>query len=175
MSEIQEPHWRDLPDGDEPDGDEPEAGDPVSDPDAALEAFWQEARTRARFDWLGAYGGPTVLGSLRPPAWSFGETSEEADAFVADLLAESQIATAGALSDYEAEDAPQPEVGGVSIVVDGAGFPRALVATSQVSVVPLAELEDEDVAVPVEGEDLTPATQFVLERLTVLYPTKRHR
>lgn len=189
MSEIQEPHWRDLPPSDLPPSDPPASGlpeglpegngsdpaGPTGDADAALEAFWQEARTRARFDWIGAYAGPTVLGSLRPPAWSFGATPEEADTFVADVLAESEVSTAGALSDYEAEGVLQPEVGGVSIVLDGAGFPRALVATAAVSVLPLSELEEEDVAVPVEGDDLTPDTPFVVERLTLLYPTKRHR
>ena len=175
MTEMQEPHWRDLPESDIPAGDGADPGEPATETDGALEAFWQEARTRARFDWIGAYAGPTVLGSLRPPAWSFGATPEEADAFVADVLAESEVSTAGALSDYEAEGVPQPEVGGVSIVLDGAGFPRALVATAAVSVVPRSELEDEEVAVPLEGDDLAPDTPFVLERLTLLYPTKRHR
>lgn len=197
MSEIREPHWRDLPDASEDsetfegsespesraasrvaavsDASGTEASEPDTAEDVELEAFWQQARTRARFDWIGAYGGSTVLGSLRPPAWSFGGTPEEADSFVAEVLRESAVATAGALSDYEAEGVPQPEVGAVSIVLDGSGSPCALVATSEVSVMPLAELEHEDVAVPVEGGDLTPETQFVVERLTLLYPTKRHR
>lgn len=180
MSEIREPHWRDLPEVAEPDEGQVEAegsstSERVGDEDTGLEAFWLEARTRARFDWIGAYGGPTVLGSLRPPAWSFGGSSEEADAFVAEMLAESAVATAGALSDYEAEGVPQPQVGAVSIVLDGAGIPRALVATSDVNVLPLEELAETDVAVPVEGDDLTPQTLFVVERFTLLYPTKRHR
>ena len=149
--------------------------DEVDEHEALLEAFWQNARTRARFDWLGAYGGLTVLGALRPPAWAFGSTPEDADAFVEEVLSRTTVATAEPLNDYESGAGPQPEVGAVAILLDGSGRPRALVATSDVSVVTLGELQHEGLAVPVQSEGLDPRTQFVLERLTLLYPTKRHR
>ncbi|MBC7310454.1 MAG: hypothetical protein GXY39_05555 [Actinomycetales bacterium] len=149
--------------------------DEVDEHEALLEAFWQNARMRARFDWLGAYGGLTVLGALRPPAWAFGSTPEDADAFVEEVLSRATVATAEPLSDYETAAGPQPEVGAVAILLDGSGSPRALVATSDVSVVTLGELPHEELAVPVQSEGLDPRTQFVLERLTLLYPTKRHR
>ena len=63
----------------------------ANDLEADIAAFWSEARTRARFDWIGAYGGPTILGSLRPPAWSFGATPEEADAVLTRVLDEKEI------------------------------------------------------------------------------------
>lgn len=132
-----------------------ETAAPAAGPeDRELDAFWTEARTRARFDWIGAYGGPTVLGSLRPPAWSFGSSPQEADEFLARLLdSGAPVSTTSARGDYDAEDVPLPERGAVSIVLDGTGHPCALVATSAVTV-------DEDT---------------VTEELTLLYPTKRHR
>ena len=154
MSENTEPHWRNLDDVDA------EELPPVPDPreggheDEALEAFWNEASVRARFDSIGPYGGPTVLGSLRPPAWAYGATPGQADDFVADLLDDGTETTASApLAAYEAEGVSLPEVGAVSIVLDGSDRPRVLVATT---------------AVTVDGPN-------VVEHLTVLYPTKKHR
>lgn len=154
MTENTEPHWRNL---DAVDAEEARAV--VNDPqdgtgDEALDAFWNEASVRARFDSIGPYGGPTVLGSLRPPAWSYGSTPGQADAFVADLLdLGTETTTSAPLASYEAEGVSLPEVGAVSIVLDGANRPRVLVATSAV----------------------TDDGQTVTEHLTVLYPTKRHR
>lgn len=154
MSENSEPHWRDLDDVDAEERGpvaDPRAG---ADPEAELEAFWAEASSRARFDSIGAWGGSTVLSSLRPPAWSYGESPEEADTFVTDLLDLTTETTASApRSQYETQGVALPEVGAVSIVLDGAGHPRALVATA---------------AVTENGPD-------VVEHLTLLYPTKRHR
>lgn len=129
----------------------PGTDDPL---EAELEAFWVEASTRARFDSIGSYGGSTVLGSLRPPAWAAGGSPSEADAFVAQVLDESSVTTtATPVADYEAQGAPVPEVGAVSIVLDGSRRPRALIATS---------------AVTEDGANL-------VEHFTLLYPTKRHR
>jgi uncharacterized protein YhfF len=170
-------------------------GESVSDDE--LEAFWAEARTRARLDSIGVYGGVTVLASLRPPAWAFGATPEHADELLALVLAGDKTATAGALWDYEAEGEPLPEVGGLSIVLDGAGHPRALIVTTEVRVVPFGEVEAEHAAA--EGEDdrtldswrrvhedffttyaahdrgFSPHMPVVLERFRLLYPTDRHR
>src|SRR5690554_2623332 len=75
-----EPHWRDgMVETEAAEGEvRAESG-----PDERLEAFWAEASTRARLDFIGAYAGPTVLGSLRPPAWAFGATPEQADELLA--------------------------------------------------------------------------------------------
>ena len=164
--------------------------------DDELEAFWAEARTRARLDSIGVYGGSTVLGSLRPPAWAFGATPEQADELLELVLTGDKTATAGALWDYEAEGEPLPQVGGLSIVLDGAGHPRALIATTEVSVVPFDEVDADHAAA--EGEDDRTLESWrrihehfftlhaehdrgfqrdmpvVLERFRLLYPTRRH-
>jgi uncharacterized protein YhfF len=165
--------------------------------DDELQAFWAEARTRARLDSIGVYGGSTVLASLRPPAWAFGATPEQADELLALVLAGDKTATAGALWDYEAEGEPVPAVGGLSIVLDGGGHPRALIVTTDVSVVPFDEVDGDHAAA--EGEDDRTLDSWrriheqfftrypahdrgfqrdmpvVLERFRLLYPTRRHR
>lgn len=170
-------------------------GETVSDDE--LEAFWAEARTRARLDSIGVYGGSTVLGSLRPPAWAFGATPEQADELVELVLAGDKTATAGALWDYEAGGESLPQVGGLSIVLDGGGHPRALIATTDVSVVAFDEVDADHAAA--EGEEdrtleswrrihehsfthyaehdrgFSRDMPVVLERFRLLYPTRRHR
>lgn len=134
--------------------DDPGVSSGTPDDDAQLAAFWEQARTKARLDWLGAYGGPTVLGSLRPPAWSFGASTQEADEFVAKVLDDTSDAEEWTdLEEYESTGTPLPERGAVSIVLDGAGVPRALVLTV----------------------DVLPARGLVREQFRLLYPTSRHR
>ncbi|HHU10293.1 MAG TPA: ASCH domain-containing protein [Intrasporangiaceae bacterium] len=165
--------------------------------EADLDAFWAEASTRARLDFIGTYGGPTVLGSLRPPAWAFGATAEQADELLALVLAGRKTATAGALWDYEAEGEPVPQEGALSIVLDGAGHPRALIVTTDVDVVPFAQVGAEHAAAEGEGDGsldhwrrvhedfftehathdrgFSPDMPVVLERFKLVYPTRRHR
>ena len=157
MSESTEPHWRDLADVDADESQQPvpdpHGSGPGDGPDeAALEAFWNEASVRARFDSIGRTA-VRLYQPLRLPAGPMADTGP-ADAFVADLLDLSTETTAAApKSDYEAEGVTVPEVGAVSIVLDGANQPRVLVATT---------------AVTDDGTN-------IVEHLRVLYPTKHHR
>src|SRR5690606_36737524 len=147
--------------------------------------------------FIGAYAGPTVLGSLRPPAWAFGATPEQADELLALVLEGRKTATAGALWDYEAEGEALPESGGLSIVLDGDGHPRALIVTTGVVVVPFDQVDADHAAAEGEGDgsldywrrvhqefftehaahdrEFTPDMPVVLERFTLIYPTRRHR
>ena len=161
-----------------------------------IEAFWQRAQQHADLAQVSSYTGVNPLAVLRPPAWGFGATPEQADELVALVLAGEKTATAGALWDYEAEGEPLPQVGGLSIVLDGAGHPRALIATTEVSVVPFDEVDADHAAA--EGEDDRSLDSWrrihehfftlhaehdrgfqrdmpvVLERFRLLYPTRRH-
>ncbi|MFJ4045924.1 ASCH domain-containing protein [Microbacterium sp. NPDC089987] len=93
--------------------------------DAALEQFWSECRAVV-----------PGLPEAAPEAWAFGATAEHADGLLALMLAGTKTATASSLWDYEHTGEPLPEVGWLSIVLDGGGAPRALIETTAVEVVP---------------------------------------
>ncbi|SDD11481.1 ASCH domain-containing protein [Auraticoccus monumenti] len=167
---------------------------PVADPEE-IRTFWAVARSRARLNPLPAYFGPTPLEAVVPPAWSFGATSDQADALLALVLAGTKTATAGAAWDYEAEDVPLPLAGTLAIVLDGAAHPRALVETTDVRVVPFDQVDPEHALLEGEGDGSlerwreehrrfftahsTSGRQFaldmpvVLERFRLVHPVRR--
>ena len=108
---------------------------------SAVEAFWDLARFHANLNSAPTYFGPTTLEVVPPPAWAFGDSAEEADELLQLVLDGTKTATASALWDYEAEGEALPEVGSLSILLDGRGHPRALINTTDVEVVPFDEVE----------------------------------
>jgi uncharacterized protein YhfF len=96
-----------------------------------LRVFWDLARYHARLNAAPTYFGPTTLESVPPPAWAFGDSAEESDAFVAQVLADELGSTTAPTGDYAGE---VPELGVLSILCDGAGTPRALVEVTEVAV-----------------------------------------
>jgi uncharacterized protein YhfF len=151
--------------------------------------FWELARFHAKLNAMPGYFGPTTLEVVQPPAWAFGGTPEQADALLALVLAGTKTATAGALTDYESEDEPLPEVGSLSILLDGAGQPHALIAITAVEVVPFDEVTPEHALLEGEGDlsldhwraaheafftefatgGFSPDMSVVLERFAVVY------
>jgi uncharacterized protein YhfF len=117
-----------------------------------VETFWQLARFHAKLNSAPSYFGPTTLEVVPPPAWSFGSTPEQADELLTLVLRGTKTATAGALWDFEAEDEPLPEVGTLSILLDGAGHPHALIEATDVRVVPFDEVDDEHARLEGEGD-----------------------
>lgn len=152
-----------------------------------LDDFWNLAREHARLVGVPGYFGQTPLGALPPPAWAFGDTPEMADRLLDLVLDGTKTATASLASDYEAEGEPLPEPGTLGILTDGEGVPRALIATTEVRVVPFAEVDDEHARLEGEGDgslaswrsdharffgiaaDAAPGPDVVLERFAVLY------
>ena len=96
-----------------------------------LRVFWDLARFHAKLNAAPTYFGPTTLESVPPPAWAYGDSATESDAFVAQVLADGHGATTAASADYAGE---LPETGVLSILCDGAGRPRALVEVTDVDV-----------------------------------------
>ena len=96
-----------------------------------LRVFWDLARFHAKLNAAPTYFGPTTLESVPPPAWAYGDSPEESDAFVARALADERGETSAPAADYADE---LPEVGVLSILCDGSGVPRALVEVSDVAV-----------------------------------------
>ena len=157
-----------------------------------VEAFWREAARHARFDGMPGYFGSTPLASVPPPAWAFGGTPEQADALLDLVLSGAKTATSTALWEFEVEQEPLPEPGTLSIVLDGAGHPRALLATTGVDVVPFERVDAEHARLEGEGDrslahwrevherffrthrshdrEFAPDMPVVLERFAVLYP-----
>ncbi|RPF26839.1 ASCH domain-containing protein [Georgenia muralis] len=160
--------------------------------DEAIELFWAEARKVVGLTRLDVIVGTSDTASLTPPAWSFGETAEQADELVALVLAGRRTATSSALWEWEAEDEDLPRPGDLAIVCDGAGLPRALVRTDAVEVVPFDAVDAEHaraegepsldswrreyrdhLAAAVAPRQLAPDVPLVLERFTVLHPRPR--
>lgn len=169
----------------------------VPDPhEADLDAFWVDARIHAKLNQLAAYMGPTSLDMLRPPASYFGGAAEVADELAELIVAGTKTATSGALWDYEASDEALPEVGGLEIVLDGSGRPRALITFTEVRIAPFAEVDAEFAAAEGEGDrslghwqrvhedffttyaehdrGFEASMPLVLQRFRVLYAVERH-
>jgi uncharacterized protein YhfF len=159
---------------------------------SAIEAFWELARFHARLNSAPTYFGPTTLEVVPPPAWAFGDSTVEADELLRLVLDGTKTATASALWDYEAEGEALPEVGSLSILLDGRGHPRALITTTDVEVVPFDEVDDEHAHLEGEGDrtldhwraaherffrrtssrGFEPDMPVVLERFQVVYQTE---
>lgn len=144
---------------------EAEAIEPDED---AIAAFWVDAKRHARLASLPGYFGPSALESVMPPAWWFGGTPAEADALLDLVLTGAKTATCTPYADYEAAGEPLPEPGTMSILLGGSGRPRALLVTTGVRVVPLAEVDTADVDLEAAGE-LPVDVPVVVESFEVLF------
>ena len=117
-----------------------------------VEAFWNLARFHAKLNAAPTYFGPTTLEVVPPPAWSFGASAEHADELLRLVLDGTKTATASALWDYEADGEALPETGSLSIILDGVGHPHALIETTDVTVTPFDEVDDEHAWLEGEGD-----------------------
>ena len=135
--------------------------------DSALDTFWRVAVFHSRLNGGPSYFRPAQLEVVRPPAWSYGETPEEADAFLASIRSGATTATAMPLAELEQVGEPVPQPGELGIVLDGRGDPQALVSVSEVLLVPYAEVDPGFTLV--EGEGLVADTPMVVQRLKVLH------
>lgn len=96
-----------------------------------LRVFWELARFHAKLNAAPTYFGPTTLESVPPPAWAYGDSPAESDAFVTRVLADQRGSTTAPAGDYAGE---LPQTGVLSILCDGSGVPRALVEVTDVAV-----------------------------------------
>lgn len=158
--------------------------------DDELDGFWALAREHADLAGVPVYTGVNPVRTLRPPAWAFGATSAEADELLALVLDGSKTATASSFKDYATQDEDPPAPGTLSIVLDGAGHPRALVVTTDVRTVPFNQVDAEHARDEGEGDrslehwratherffaehadgGFRPDMPVLLERFQLLYP-----
>lgn len=137
------------------------------DIDRYVEAFWRQAVFKAHINHMPTYFGPTPLESVRPPAWSWGETAAEADAFVEAVVSGRTTALAVPEKEYAGSEEPWPEVGEMGIVLDGAETPRALIVVTDVALLPLADVDP--AATLVNGGGLPAESPIVVQQIRVLY------
>ncbi|SDD61818.1 Uncharacterized protein YhfF [Sanguibacter gelidistatuariae] len=161
--------------------------------DDEISSFWEVARVHAGLGKIAVVGGLTVSAGIPPVAWAFGDNQVIADELLALVLAGTKTGTSSALSDFDAEDSPQPVVGELSIILDGRGHPAALIRTTEVEVVAFEDVDAGFAAA--EGEDdrsleswraehttyflrtlgvdaLPEDFQLVTERFELLYPAR---
>lgn len=109
--------------------------------ESVLSEFWRHVRSH-----IG--GLPATL----PAAWAFGATPEHADELLDLVLDGTKTATASSLWDYEATSDPIPEAGELSIILDSAGTPRAVIRTVGVSIVPFDRVGADHARAEGEGD-----------------------
>lgn len=161
--------------------------------DDEIATFWEVARGHAGLGKIAVVGGLTVAAGIPPVAWAFGDNPVLADELLALVLAGRKTGTSSALADFDAEDTPVPVAGELSIILDGAGHPAALIRTTEVQIVAFGDVDADFAAAEGEddrsleswraehtkyflrtlGLDALPADfQIVTERFELLYPTR---
>ena len=161
--------------------------------DTRISDFWDAARGHLGWGRLDAVLGTSDDDVVAPPVWSFGDDARLADELLELVLSGRKTGTSTALVELEDEGVPVPAVGDVSIVVDSAGDPRALLRTTAVEVVAFDQVGAEHAAA--EGEDdlsleswrrehevywrrvlgdarFAPDMPVVTERFELVYPTR---
>jgi uncharacterized protein YhfF len=152
----------------------------------AVTAFWQAYLTRLPEAHPHHHAGYKV--------WSFGDSPALADELLRLVLDGVKTATAGSLWEHEAENEAIPEVGGLSIVLDGRGMPACILETVEVFIRPFNEIpaefaydegEDERTleswrrehqkywtrALAVIGRTFSPDMPVVAERFKLIFPS----
>jgi len=97
-------------------------------------------------------------------AWAFGATPAHADGLLALVLAGVKTGTASSMWDYEATGDRMPQVGDLSVILDGAGEPRAVIETTDLRVVPFGEVDAEHAHAEGEGDRTLAHWRAVHER-----------
>lgn len=98
-----------------------------------IEAFWQRylvtlpAAERERR-------------TVRPPAWSFGDGPEMADELGELVCRGTKTATCSLYWEYQKTGEALPEVGALSIVLDGRGAPLCIIETTEITIQPFDQV-----------------------------------
>ncbi len=96
--------------------------------DARVQDFWQ--------DYLETLPEKERGSQEFPQAWGFGDSPEMADDLGGLVLRGIKTATCSLYWEYEAGLEELPEVGGLSIILDGRGYPLCLIETTSVEIKP---------------------------------------
>ena len=119
----------------------------------AVAEFWRRCRTEL-----------PELPDEPTEAWAFGATPEHADGLLALVLEGVKTGTASSVWDYEATGDRMPQIGDLSVILDGAGVPRAVIETTALRVVPFDEVDAEHAHAEGEGDRTLAHWRAVHER-----------
>ncbi len=78
-----------------------------------------------------------------PVTFCFGDTVELAHELFALVAAGTKRATAGSVAEHEADGQPLPQVGDLSIIMDGSMTPKLVIETTDVRIGPLSTVDDQ--------------------------------
>ncbi len=120
--------------------------------DTRLQDFWLDARKRARIGGLEVFVGTPWGDVVVPPAWGFGDSPALAHQLLDLVLAGAKTATTGLLQQYQDEGEPIPQVGDLSILLDGSDIPRALIRDVEVVCARFGDITAEQAAAEGEGD-----------------------
>lgn len=95
-----------------------------------VENFWREFCARSG-----------VEPQRRFDVYAFGDSPAMADELLALVLHGPKRATAGLVAEFEQSGEPLPEVGTLSVVLDGAGRPACVLETTDVTVKPVGDVD----------------------------------
>ena len=122
-----------------------------------------DAETLSTF-WAARRDEVPELPEAVPEAWAFGATPDHADGLLDLVLRGIKDGTASSMWDYEANGDPLPEVGDLSVILDGRGEPRAVIETTDLRVVPFDEVDAEHARAEGEGDRTLQHWRAVHER-----------
>lgn len=107
----------------------------------SVRAFWSS--------FADATGTDAPYGS-----WAFGgdDTPELATELALLVRDGPKRATTGMLSVFEADHEPLPQVGGYTVILDGAGEPVCIIRTTRVDIQPFGDVDEEFAWVEGEGD-----------------------
>jgi uncharacterized protein YhfF len=111
------------------------------EPSTSLAAFWEARR----------FEDPTLPDQV-PEAWAFGATANHADDLLDLVLRGIKDGTASSIWGYEATGNPLPEIGDLSVILDGSGEPRAVIEATGLRIVPFDQVDAEHARAEGEGD-----------------------
>ena len=89
--------------------------------------------------WEGVRQALPHLQEPLPAAWAFGATAKHANELLALVLSGTKTGTASLLAEYVGDE-QVPAVGELSIILDGQNVPRAVLETTDITVVPFQDV-----------------------------------
>lgn len=114
--------------------------------------------------WAARRAEDPSLPEAVPEAWAFGATPGHADGLLELVLSGTKDGTASSMWDYEATGDPLPEIGELSVILDGRGAPRAVIETTALAVVPFDQVDAEHARAEGEGDRTLEHWRAVHER-----------